>query len=113
MVKVWDSVSRAFVVEALRSSPYRVEVQEGHVRMAMTVSSTWGTYTPGRLMEVLWDQNPGLPNGAITFVSRARSSGGGYTVFVDVSRQGMIFLRGSGFTLQALLETVHLRPAEN
>ena len=113
VVKVWDSVSRAFVVEALRSSPYRVEVQEGHVRMAMTVSSTWGSYTPGRLMEVLWDQNPGLPNGAITYVSRSRGNGGGWTVFVDVSRQGMIFLGRSGFTLQALLETVHLRPAEN
>ena len=64
-------------------------------------------------MEVLWDQNPGLPNGAITYVSRSRGNGGGWTVFVDVSRQGMIFLGRSGFTLQALLETVHLRPAEN
>jgi hypothetical protein len=113
VVKVWDSVSRAFVVEALRLSPYRVEVQEGHVRMAMTVSSTWGSYTSGRFMEVLWDQNPGLPSGAITYVSRSRGNGGGWTVFVDVSRQGMIFLGRSGFILQALLETVRLRPAEN
>ena len=112
-IKVWDSVSRAFVVEALRSSPYQVEVQEGHLRMAMSVSSTWGTYSPERLMEVLLDQNPGLPNGAITYVSQARGNGGRWTVFLDVSRQGMGFLRSSGFKLQMLLETVHLRPAEN
>ena len=113
MVKVWDAVSRAFVVAALRSSPYRVEVQDGYLRMAMNVSSTWDSYPPERLIEVLHAQNPGLPVGAITFVSRVRGRGGGLTVFVDVSRQGLSFLRRSSFVLQALIEAVTLRPAEN
>ena len=77
VVKVSDSASRDFVKEALRSSPYRVEVQEGHLRMVTTVSSTWGSFAPERLIEVLHDQNPGLPIGAITHVSRVRGIGGG------------------------------------
>ena len=64
-------------------------------------------------MALLLFQNPGLSSGALSFVSRVRSSGGGWSIFVDVDRSGPGYLRGRGNKLFALMEMVHLRPVEN
>ena len=112
VVKVWDELSRDFALAALGGGPFRAEARHGHLRMVMNVSTTWGGFPPERLMENLAAHNPELPDGALTFVSRTRSSGGGWAVFVDVSRQGLAYLRRRGFELQTLLEAVLLRPAE-
>ena len=63
-------------------------------------------------MEHLALQNPELPEGALTYVSRTRSSGGGWAVFIDVSRGGLVAVRRLDFFLRTLLGRVHLRPAE-
>ena len=45
--------------------------------------------SPESLMALLLRQNPGLPSGALLFVSRVKSSGGGWSIFVDVDRRGL------------------------
>ena len=50
-------------------------------------------------MALLLRQNPGLPSGALLFVSRVKRSGGGRSVFVD--RRGLGYLRGRGNKLSA------------
>ena len=80
--------------------------------MAFTVTALFADTSPESLMALLLRQNPGLSSGALLFVSRVRSSGGGWSIFVDVDRRGLGYLRGRGNKLSALMEMVHPRPAE-
>ena len=68
--------------------------------------------SPERLMALLLRQNPGLPSGALLFVSQVRISGGGWSIFMDEDRRGLGCPRGRENKLSALMEMVHLRPAE-
>ena len=111
-VRVGDVASRRFATAALEGSGFRAETLEGHLRMVFNVSATWSGFTPERLMGILASHNPGLPEEALRFVSWVKGGSGISTVFVDVSRVGLSFLRGRDCKLLALLETVKLRPAE-
>ena len=110
--RVRDEVSCCFARAALEGSGFRAEILEGHLRMVFNVSTTWSGFPPERLMGILATHNPGLPEGALRYVSWVIGGSGNCTVFVDVSREGLIFLREKDFKLLALLETVKFRPAE-
>ena len=113
VVKVWDKASKDFAIKAVnKGGQYKAVAQEGRLRMAFTVTALFADTPPESLMALLLRQNPGLPSGALLFVSRVRSSGGGWSIFVDVDRRGLGYLRGRGNMLSALMEMVHLRPAE-
>ena len=113
VVKVWDKASKNFAIKAVnKGGQYKAVAQEGRLRMAFTVTALFADTPPESLMALLLRQNPGLPSGALLFVSRVRSSGGGRSIFVDVDRRGLGYLRGRGNMLSALMEMVHLRPAE-
>ena len=110
--RVRDVVSRNFARAALEGSGFRAETLEGHLRMVFNVSTTWSSFPPERLMGILATHNPGLPDGALRYVSWVNGGSGNCTVFVDVSRAGLTFPREKDFKLLALLETVKFRPAE-
>ena len=113
VVKVWDKASKNFAIKAVdKGGQYKAVAQEGRLRMALTVTALFADTSPESLMALLLRQNPGLPSGALLFVSRVRSSGGGWSIFVDVNRRGLGYLRGRGNKLSALMEMVHLRPVE-
>ena len=113
VVKVWDKASKNFAIKAVnKGGQYKAMAQKGRLRMAFTVTALFADTSPESLMALLLRQNPGLPSGALLFVSRVRSSGGGWSIFVDVDRRGLGYLRGRGNKLSALMEMVHLRPAE-
>ena len=113
VVKVWDKASKNFVIKALnKGGQYKAVAQEGRLRMAFTVTALFADTSPESLMALLLRQNPGLPSGALLFKSRVRSSGGEWSIFVDVDRRGLGYLRGRGNKLSALMEMIHLRPAE-
>ena len=111
VVKVWDKASKNFAIKAVnKGGQYKAVAQEGRLRMAFTVAALFADTSPESLMVLLLRQNPRLPSGALLFVSRARSSGGGWSIFVY--RRGLGYLRGRGNKLSALMEMVHLRPAD-
>ena len=113
VVKVWDKASKKFAIKAVnKGGQYKAVAQEGRLRMAFTVTALFADTSPESLMALLLRQNPGFPSGALLFVSRVRSSGGGSSIFVDVDRRGLGYLMGRGNKLSALMEMVHLRPAE-
>ena len=113
VIKVWDKASKNFAIKAInKGGQYKAVVQEGHLRMVFTMTALFASMPPQSLMLLLLRQNPGLPSGALMFVSRVRSSGGGWSIFVDVDRSGLGYLRGRGNTLSTFMEMVHLRPVE-
>ena len=92
---------------------WRSQVSKGHLnRMAFTVSSDWTDIPHEKLIRILELKNPELPSGALTFVSRTRNSGGGWTVLVDVDRSCFHFLKSQNNKLSVLIEMVCLRPAK-
>ena len=80
----------------LKTKSAPMVAQEGRLRMAFTVTALFADTSPESLMALLLRQNPGLPSGALLFVSRVRSSGGGWSIFVDVDRRGLGYLRCLG-----------------
>ena len=99
VVKVWDKASKNFAIKAVnKGGQYKAVAQEGRLRMAFTVTALFADTSPESLMALLLRQNPGLPSGALLFVSRVRSSGGGLSIFVDVDRRGLGYLRGRAET---------------
>ena len=106
VVKVWDKASKNFAIKAVnKGGQYKAVVQEGRLRMAFTVTALFADKSPvaPEPQASLW---------GLLFVSRVRSSGGGWSIFVDVDRHGLGYLRGSRNKLYASMEMVHLRPAE-
>ena len=70
--------------------------QEGYPETALFADKP-----PESLVALLLRQNHELPSGVLLFVSRVRSSGGGWSIFVDVDRCGLGYLRGRGNKLSA------------
>ena len=98
VVKVWDKASKNFAIKAVnKGGQYKAVAQEGRLWMAFTVTALFADTSPESLMTLFLRQNPGLPSGALLFVSRVRSSGagGGWSIFVDVDRRGLSYLDSS------------------
>ena len=112
VVTVWDEITQVFVLNALNGGPYQSAVEDGVLRMIFNISPAWGDVDHEKFMQVLYSHNPGLPADSLTFVSWIRRTRGGWTVFVDVDRSGIDFLRRQDSKLYAVLESVHLKPVQ-
>ncbi|KAL5260517.1 hypothetical protein ACHWQZ_G010601 [Mnemiopsis leidyi] len=113
VVTVWDRPSRVFAERSLRRmNGFRTRVDGGVARFYAVVPPTWPNFQdPGDLTGLIERGNPGLPAGAITFVSWTNGGQEGRRVFVDVSQGGLDFLREREYLLLALFGTLHFKQA--
>ena len=89
MVKFWDKSFKNFAIKAKKGVQYRAVAQEGRLRMAFTVTALFADSPPETLMLLLLRQNPGLPSGALTFISWVVEGGPSswtWTYVVSVTR---------------------------
>lgn len=110
VANVRNDGARAFVERVLEGSQFVASDAEGHVRMVFHVDGVAAEFPPESLVRLLGEPiyNPGVPLGALTFVTRVRAAGGRWAYFVDVSREGYSFLRERGFKLRAAVGEVRL-----
>ena len=112
VVKVWDKASKNFAIKAVnKGGQYKAVAQEGRLRMAFTVTALFADTSPESLMALLLRQNPGLPSGALLFVSRVRSSGGPGSRSLRMCGESKLYhfkCAGKSFYLNSTIDVVTL-----
>ena len=87
-------------------------------RMSFVVPACFSTLAPPAFLAALRSHNPGLPEGALTFRGKAeetvsRAGAGTFPrsrMWVDITGEGMDFLRLNQYYLRTLVASVRLRP---